>query len=123
MTSFSQLACTQGQVVLLRFPFTDQSSGKQRPAIVISANWFNLTHEDCILAAITHVIPPKLDKADLKLTAEEVTDSGLLRPGIVKLGKIVTLEKSQIIKAIGTLPAPTLQKVLHGVKSTLEELE
>jgi mRNA interferase MazF len=122
MTNSRQLACTQGQVVLLRFPFTNQVGAKQRPAVVISANWFNLTHDDCILAAFTSVIPARLDKADLQLSPEDIKGSGLMQPGVVKLGKIVTLDKSEIIKPLGALPPATLQRVLTGVKSTLEEL-
>lgn len=46
MTSFKA-----GQVVLIPFPFTDLSTVKQRPGLVISAESFNLTHSDLIIVA------------------------------------------------------------------------
>jgi hypothetical protein len=38
--------CEQGDVILLSFPFTDLTMVKQRPALVLSADWFNASGED-----------------------------------------------------------------------------
>jgi len=43
----------QGDVLLAPFPFTDQSGGKQRPAVVLRGDEYNRTHPDVILAPIT----------------------------------------------------------------------
>jgi mRNA-degrading endonuclease toxin of MazEF toxin-antitoxin module len=42
-----------GDVLLVPFPFTDQSAVKQRPAVVLSSRAYNLAHRDIILAPIT----------------------------------------------------------------------
>ena len=43
----------QGEIVLLRFPFSDLSSSKQRPALVLSPHSFNAAQEDVITCLIT----------------------------------------------------------------------
>jgi hypothetical protein len=48
MTAFSF-----GDVILVPFPFTDQSQAKQRPAVVVSSARYNTERPDLILMAIT----------------------------------------------------------------------
>ena len=43
----------QGDIVLVSFPFTDLSSSKRRPALVLSPDSFNAAGEDLVLAAVT----------------------------------------------------------------------
>jgi len=42
-----------GDVILVPFPFTDQSQAKQRPAVVVSSARYNTERPDLILMAIT----------------------------------------------------------------------
>ncbi len=43
----------RGDIVLVSFPFTDLSSSKRRPALVVSPDSFNDAGADLVLAAIT----------------------------------------------------------------------
>ena len=45
-----------GDVVLVPFPFTDQSAGKKRPAVVISSVAYNNERPDLIIMAVTSQI-------------------------------------------------------------------
>jgi mRNA interferase MazF len=42
-----------GDVVLVRFPFTNQMAFKQRPAVVISNRAYNTARPDAVIMAIT----------------------------------------------------------------------
>ena len=42
-----------GEVVLVPFPFTDQSGLKKRPAVVVSSSGYNANRRDLIIMAIT----------------------------------------------------------------------
>jgi mRNA interferase MazF len=42
-----------GDVVLVPFPFTDQTGNKKRPAVVVSSAAYNNSRPDSILMAIT----------------------------------------------------------------------
>ncbi len=85
--------CKQGDVILIPFPFTDFSTFKQRPGVIISSNEFNLTHQDVIIAAITSHIPEQITQSDYLLDAVDLGLSGLPKISLVKLGKIVTLDQ------------------------------
>jgi mRNA interferase MazF len=47
-----------GDVVLVPFPFTDQTTSKKRPAIVVSLTEYNRRLPDLILMAVTSQIKP-----------------------------------------------------------------
>lgn len=53
MTSFEY-----GDIVLVPFPFTDQSATKKRPAVVISSEAYNSERPDLIIMAVTSQIKP-----------------------------------------------------------------
>ncbi len=42
-----------GDIVLVPFPFTDQSAAKKRPAVVVSSAAYNRNRPDIILMAVT----------------------------------------------------------------------
>ena len=42
-----------GDVVLVPFPFTDQSGTKRRPAVVVSLAGYNISRRDIVIMAIT----------------------------------------------------------------------
>jgi len=42
-----------GDVVLVPFPFTNQSGAKKRPAVIVSSNAYNTKRRDLIILAIT----------------------------------------------------------------------
>ena len=42
-----------GDVVLVPFPYTDQTGSKRRPAVVISRRAYNLARPDAVLMSIT----------------------------------------------------------------------
>ena len=43
----------QGDVVLVRFVFTDESGAKRRPAVVVSTSEYHQGRQEAIVAAIT----------------------------------------------------------------------
>ncbi|PIW85461.1 MAG: hypothetical protein COZ95_04435 [Nitrospirae bacterium CG_4_8_14_3_um_filter_50_41] len=43
----------RGDVVLVPFPFSDQTATKKRPAIVISSSAYNEVSQDTVILAVT----------------------------------------------------------------------
>jgi len=89
MTSF-------GDIVLTRFPFTDLSGSKVRPALVISRD--NGRRNDVVLAFITsNTITAMPDSVRIQPDA----GNGLKVPSAVRFDKLVTLEKRVIAGTLG----------------------
>jgi mRNA interferase MazF len=100
-----------GDVVLVPFPFTDFSTLKQRPALVVSSVRFNRSGPDVILAAITSQVTRRPTADEYVLSERDVALSGLPKPSKVKAGKILTIDQRLIRKALGRLPATSVRRV------------
>ena len=105
----------RGDVVLVPFPFSDLSTSKQRPALVVSSDAFNLSHNDVIVVALTGQVPAISSSDEFIVPPHELGSCGLLKQSLVKLSKIVTLHQQLVIKRIGTLPSASLMSVLAGI--------
>lgn len=89
-----------GDVVLVPFPFTDQTATKKRPAVVVSSDAYNKARPDVILMAVTGHL------SDYHRIGEVVVSdwkkAGLLKASTIK-PVLTTIEKSLIIRALGQL--------------------
>jgi mRNA interferase MazF len=94
----------RGDVDLVPFPFTDLSTTKQRPAVVVSSDAFNASRPDAILMAITSRVPSPLADDEIALPPGDLAGNGLLKTCVVKVGKIVTIHQGLIRKRIGSIP-------------------
>ncbi len=101
----------QGDVLLVPYPFTDQSGSKQRPAVVISSLDYNQTHPDIILAPITSQITALPDQ----VTLTEWRAAGLVKPSVVK-PLLSSFDASLIRRKLGELSAsdPTQVRTLFA---------
>ena len=89
-----------GQIVLVRFPFTDQHGAKQRPAVVISSDAYNRARPDVILMAVTSRMRTKPSFGDAVIADWQA--AGLLKPSAIK-PIVVTAEKTIVSKTLGRL--------------------
>jgi len=104
-----------GDVVLVSFPFSDQTQSKPRPAVVINVSEYSQRRTDYILAAITSMPGPR-DRFDTTLTSWEA--AGLKRPSIVK-AVVVTLDVSLITRKLGTMKGSDRATVLENIRSAI----
>lgn len=71
-----------GDVVLVPFPFTDQSAAKRRPAVVVSPSVYNLARPDVVLMAVTSQVRPSPAFGEIPIG--DWKTAGLLGPSVVK---------------------------------------
>jgi len=108
-----------GEVILIPFPFTDLSTFKQRPALIISSQNFNRRQGDIIIAAITSHIPQKPSSYDYLLLKTDQHMAGLPKSSLVKLGKIVTIDQRLIRKRLGCISEKTAEEIFERIKSII----
>src|SRR5580704_8536606 len=90
----------QGDIVILNFPFSDQSGSKLRPAIVVSNAQINKT-SDVILAAITSQY--RNDDFSFALENKFLTKALHRNDCEVRCHNLFTAEKSVIVQKISAL--------------------
>jgi mRNA interferase MazF len=97
-----------GTIVLIPFPFTDLSSAKLRPAIILSKN--NNNNSDVIVAFISTKITYNSTSIHIQKNTSLLTTSGLKKASEIRLDKIATLNKNIILGELGNLPSQFLEK-------------
>jgi len=109
----------RGSIVLAIYPFTDLSSAKRRPALVVSAT--NRPGRDCILAFITSrtswadATDLVLDPADPDFAA-----TGLRVESSVRCSKLMTLDRALLTGRVGYLGERLMDEVDRKLKIALE---
>jgi mRNA interferase MazF len=104
--------CKRGDIILVPFPFTDLSSAKVRPALVLSAA--NERKPDIIVCFISSNLEGKNPHA---VQVEPKASNGLKTTSVVRFDKIATLDKRIILGAIGSLSPEWLRKNQRGFLS------
>jgi len=91
--SHSARPIARGDVVLVLFPFTDLSTMKRRPAVVL---WADPAQTDFMLAFISSQQISRIRVGEVALlpTHPEFSLSGLSVPSKIRVTKLVTLSKA-----------------------------
>jgi mRNA interferase MazF len=104
-----------GAVILVPFPFTDQTTTKKRPAVVVSSTEYNAERPDIVLLAITSQIRPI--PAFGEVFVSNWQEAGLIKPSAIK-PVFATIEKTLVLKQLGLL-AEEDKKALRDTLQTI----
>ena len=103
-------------VVVVPFPFTDKTTTKRRPALVLSdARSFNRHVAHCVLAMITSA-----SHSDWPLDTEikDIDAAGLPSSSIIRM-KLFTLDNRFIIRKAGALAKKDQRSVVNALQNLL----
>ena len=107
----------QGDLLLVPFPFSDQSGKKVRPVIVISNNDFNIASEDIIVVGVTSNISK--DKYTINLTDKDLDEGKLHTNCCIKIENILKLDKELIVKKIGKVNKNTFKEIVSKLNEII----
>lgn len=99
-----------GTIILVPFPFTDQSTAKLRPAVVVSSNAYHRARQDLVLMPVTSQLRVN---AFGDLLVQDWQAARLLMPSAIK-PIFATLAQSLVIKPLGVL-TPSDQTALKAL--------
>ena len=106
----------QGDILLIPVPFTDLSSQKRRPVIVISNDAYNRKTGDIVVVAMTS--NPATVEYSFAITSSDLKNGILNRPGKVRVDKIYALSQTIIAKTFGRINDATMDRI----RATLHDL-
>ena len=105
---------TRGAVVLVRFPFSDLSQAKLRPAVVLA----DAGRGDGVLVQVTS--RPFADPAAVELTADSFARGSLERVSYARPGKLFTASASLVVREAGRLSAEATETLVEATETLVE---
>jgi mRNA interferase MazF len=105
----------RGDVVVVPFPFSDLSSSKRRPALVI----VSLTGDDLILCAISSQAREDEPHA-IKIVTEDFSDGSLKKESYVRCDHFFTGDASIVEYKIGALKKEKTDAVIDVIVKLLK---
>ena len=113
------MSLKKGALVLFPFPFTDLSTTKLRPAVVL---WVDLSGIDvtvCFISSqnVNHVTP---EEFVIETTNSEFSKTGLKVTSKVRVSRMVTIERNLITRRLGKLDISLLNKLNDCLKRVFQ---
>ncbi len=99
----------QGEIILAPFPFTDLTTVKQRPLLIISNNDYNKKTEDLVTCGITS--NPKDTEFSVVINNKDLIKGKIPIESRIKVDKLFTLSQNIIIKNLGKVNEDILGRV------------
>lgn len=100
-----------GDIVLVPFPFTDQTTTKRRPAVFVSSDAYHRERADVIILAVSSPVRAALGMGEAPIKSWK--EAGLLKPSVLK-PVLATIEKGLVLRTLGRLGEEE-RRALRGV--------
>lgn len=96
---------------------TGSGPGFRRPVVVVQSNPFN---ESRISTVVVAIVTSNLALADAPGNFRLAkTDSGLVKPSVVNVSQLITLDRQLLVERIKALPAQCVARLNEGLRMVL----
>jgi len=110
----------EGQIVLLRFPQTDQKDGKLRPALILRKlpgkfdDWLI-----CMISSQLHQAVPALDET-INLEEPDFQQTGLKQSSLIRASRLAVVDENILIGKLGSIDTLRLNKIRGNIAIWLQ---
>jgi mRNA interferase MazF len=105
-----------GDVLLVPFPFTDQSASKKRPAVVVSSSAYHADHINLVLMGVSSQLTGSLRLGEVLVS--DWKRAGLIGPSVVK-AVLTTIERKLVVRKLGALSNVDRREVERALRTIL----
>lgn len=109
----------QREIVLVPFPYSDLSSSKRRPVLIVSNNVFNNEFPDVLVCVITSNL--FLDSYSIKLENADLEIGILPESSVIKTHKLFTIEKTKIIKKFSVVKSDYFDQIKDKIEALIQK--
>ncbi|PWA11949.1 MazF family transcriptional regulator [Pueribacillus theae] len=99
-----------GDILLIFVPFTDLSTSKQRPVLVVSNDLYNKYSDDLLVAAITSNLK-NIDYSVI-IQTQDLDNGELRKTSAIRADKLYTLSKHIVKRKFGNVKSKILNEVI-----------
>jgi len=103
-----------GDIVVVPFPFSDLSTSKRRPALVLA----DLTGKDIILCQITSQF--NKDQYAIELINSDFESGNLKEKSNIRPSRIFTADKGIILYKVGSIVSQKFNEVIERLQSLIK---
>jgi mRNA interferase MazF len=105
-----------GDIILVPFPFAELTNRKVRPCVVVCET--KDKYRDVVVSAISSVVPNELNENEILVEADSTNN--LRATSIIKVDRIVTIKKTDILARIGKLSERHLNEFITKFKNLVD---
>jgi len=110
----------EGQIVLFRFPQTNQTLGKLRPALVLRK--LPGPYDDWLICMISSQLSQQILTFDEVINEEDADfkESGLKTPSVIRISRLAVVDRNVLLGTIGNIDTERLTLIKNRLSDWLK---
>lgn len=111
-----------GQIAILRFPQTNHTNSKLRPALLLAPlpgkfdDWLT-----CMISTKLHQAIENFDEI-IQASANDFRLSGLKIPSVIRTGRLAVVSNDILVGSLGEIAAERLQRIRKNISSWITQI-
>lgn len=111
---------SEGQIVLFKFPQTDQITGKLRPALILRR--LPGQYNDWLLCMVSSHLDQRVPDFDEIITPNDsdFKESGLKVPSLIRIGRLAVVDGDILLGKLGQVDGQRLRRIVQKLSQWLQ---